>query len=665
LEKKAMMHLIGIQSVLRHARRFLRLSAVAAMILVPAVSAAGPIKLLTRERIRVINMIPNAQSGETGQDSEPNLAVNPANVDRIVGTAFTQNPSGATNRAPIFVSLDRGNTWALNNIVPSGNGMTGDISVAFPTSNGRLYAGILRGGSGLRMQILRTADPSGAAVMDSLVDRAGSGVDQPWTETRSTTVSGASVDRVYVGNNDFNAANGRTASVEHSLNAGTAPAPAGFTTDRLEVRNTNGQDMPAIRTTVHSNGTVYAVFYRWVSGATPNARCDVVVVRDDNWASAGMPFRDLVDAGDGLAGVRVAQNVLVPAFPANLGSNRLVASNLSIAVDPSNAQSVWVAWADRVGTNDYTLHVRRSTDGGATWSADLLSVTNATNPALAVNSAGVVGVLYQQLTGTAPSQRWETRLRRSTTGSSWSNRLLANTPDNNPAPTFQPYLGDYADLVAVGKRFFGVFSASNIPDMANFPNGVTYQRNANFTTHTLLDTNGTTPVAASIDPFFFRVEPIPIFDICKLSPKSCVLIKLDPGRIRFDCQVIPCRVIDPIPKNCLVKFECPGCGPLGLCPPWYHIYLDGADPRIWQVEVLTNAGDPVPHSVRPTDRGVVVSFRPSRGLFKKGSIGDYVLAFESGHVKKGAKVTFRTRLETSSFPFDEHVKRRTDGRPGL
>jgi len=34
---------------------------------------------------------------------------------------------------------------------------------------------------------------------------------------------------------------------------------------------------------------------------------------------------------------------------------------------------------------------------------------------------------------------------------------------------------------------------------------VKYQRNADFTSHTLLDTDGTTPVDISIDPFFFKV----------------------------------------------------------------------------------------------------------------------------------------------------------------
>jgi len=52
----------------------------------------------------------------------------------------------------------------------------------------------------------------------------------------------------------------------------------------------------------------------------------------------------------------------------------------------------------------------------------------------------------------------------------------------------------------------GFFCANNTPDLANFPQGVHYQRNADFTTNTLLDVTGLTPVAISIDPFFFHIS---------------------------------------------------------------------------------------------------------------------------------------------------------------
>jgi hypothetical protein len=46
------------------------------------------------------------------------------------------------------------------------------------------------------------------------------------------------------------------------------------------------------------------------------------------------------------------------------------------------------------------------------------------------------------------------------------------------------------------------------PDSANFPNGVTYQRNANFNTHILFGLNNVTPILVSIDPFFFKIAPL-------------------------------------------------------------------------------------------------------------------------------------------------------------
>jgi len=98
-----------------------------------------------------------------------------------------------------------------------------------------------------------------------------------------------------------------------------------------------------------------------------------------------------------------------------------------------------------------------------------------------------------------------THLQRSPNGIVWTDLVLATVPATTPVKTFDPYIGDYDHLVAMGSKFFGIFSANNTPNMANFPNGVTYQRNANFTTHTLLNVNNSSPVAASIDPFFFKV----------------------------------------------------------------------------------------------------------------------------------------------------------------
>src|SRR5438132_803614 len=128
-------------------------------------------------------------------------------------------------------------------------------------------------------------------------------------------------------------------------------------------------------------------------------------------------FRALVDASDHLPGRLVATHVTIPWSNApTLGQER-IGSTLSIAVDALHSDTVYLAWADRVGTGDiYTVHVRRSTDRGATWSSDLRTLTNATDASLAVSTNGTVGLLYQQVTGPAGASRWVTRLEQSRDG---------------------------------------------------------------------------------------------------------------------------------------------------------------------------------------------------------------------------------------------------------
>jgi hypothetical protein len=317
-----------------------------------------------------------------------------------------------------------------------------------------------------------------------------------------------------VGNNDFSSPGGKTATIDTSLDAAIS-APV-FQSIRIEKRTTSGQDGPPIRPALHADGTIYAAYYGWRTFTGGVATADVVVVRDDAGASGPNPFTALLDLpGDGLAGRRVVTGVTVPfenfSHP-NFGQERFVASNLSIAVDPRPGMSdkVYVAWADRASaTAPYTLHVRGSTDSGKTWSrVDLRTVPNATNPALAINARGTLGFLYQQVCDTEGGQRWNTCFERTHSNFAESHSVvLASVPANTPPWQFLPYIGDYEHLMAVGEDFYGIFSANNTPDPDNFPNHVKYQRNAVFdrVSPKLLGVDGTTPVAVSIDPFFFRV----------------------------------------------------------------------------------------------------------------------------------------------------------------
>ena len=445
------------------------------------------------DHITVVNMIPRSLSGETSQDSEPNLAVNPANPLEIAGTAFTPSPGGSTTRSPIFYSSDGGETWSVRDVI-AGTPVR-DQTLRFASTGGTLYTSVLWGTGNniafINFDILRTQTPAGPGAMTLLARRQND--DQPFVQA-ATVPSGK--DRVYVGSNDHAPAN-VPATIDSSQDAG-APVPT-FSTLVLEAR-TVVRDGFQTRPAIHPDGTIYAAFYALIGGTTST---DVVVVRDDNWGNGVSPYQALIDT-DGRPGMRCATGVTNPFLSLFMGQQR-IGGDLSIAVDPRRSATVYICWGDMQG-GTYTLHVQKSDDSGATWAGDVRTIGNATNPALAIDSDGRLGLLYQQVVGTSPAQRWRTTLELTRSDfASFSTHILADTPASTPASVFQPYLGDYLYMMAVGRTFYGIFSANNTPDHANFPNGVTYQRNASFTSHTLRNVDNVTPVPVSIDPFFFKV----------------------------------------------------------------------------------------------------------------------------------------------------------------
>jgi hypothetical protein len=447
--------------------------------------------------ITVVNIIPNSSSGERNQDSEPSIAVNPANPLEIAATSFTPSPNAGSQNSPIFFSSDGGNTWSLLDLI-AGTPVR-DQTVRFASTSGNLYGGVLWGPGGLstiNFDILRTNDFSGLTQMTRLARRQND--DQPFIQS-ATVLSGpgAGRDRIYVGSNDHAPAN-VPATMDLSLDAANAAATtATFVIEGRTVVRDGFQTRPAI----HDSGVIYALYYALITGSS---NCDVVIVRDDNWATSATPFNALIDSGDSRQGVRIVTGISNPFLSLFLGQQR-TGGDLSIAVDPNNNATVYVCWGDLQGST-YTLHVRKSTDSGATWSGDLRTITNATNPALAINNKGRLGFLYQLVNGTGTNQRWQTMVELTHSDfASITTHVLANTPATTPAKTFDPYLGDYLYMMAVGESFHGIFCANNTPDKANFPNGVKYQRNANFTTKTLLNVDNVTPVNVSVDPFYFQV----------------------------------------------------------------------------------------------------------------------------------------------------------------
>src|SRR6266513_1575526 len=235
--------------------------------------------------VRVVDMIPASLSGETWQDAEPFLTPFASNPNLLAASAFTPNPGGpASTTAPIYVSDDGGNTWSLRNTLPS-NVQTADITHA-PGGPPALYATILSTPS-IALKDLETSDVLSATTMTQ--DATRPNVDQPFVRA----IRAASTDRLYVGINDFDAPNGRTATVDVSLNVGST-----FTSRRIESRNTLGQNGPSIRPAVAQNNTVYVAYFGWRSNAGDTITSDIVVARDDNGAPTTPPSHNARDSSD-------------------------------------------------------------------------------------------------------------------------------------------------------------------------------------------------------------------------------------------------------------------------------------------------------------------------------------------------------------------------------
>src|SRR5271155_5062331 len=65
-----------------------------------------------KAQVSVVDMVPASNSGETNRDSEPSLAVNPANPSVLTASAFTPDPGG-TLTGVLYFSIDGGQTWQL------------------------------------------------------------------------------------------------------------------------------------------------------------------------------------------------------------------------------------------------------------------------------------------------------------------------------------------------------------------------------------------------------------------------------------------------------------------------------------------------------------------------------------------------------------------------
>jgi hypothetical protein len=397
--------------------------------------------------ITVVDVIPNAASNETGQNSEPSLAVDPLDPTQMVSGSFPGS-SG-----PFWKSTDGGTTWSS-----FGGISNSDKSLAWRQDGVAPLAATLTVISNPPLVDNISTFQGGASNFGSAVfTTPNAALDQPWIRTGPG-------GQTYVALNHLGNAGGQTAS----MGVGSTNAAGPFTTVKLETVNpAGGQDAPSVRQAVNGS-TVYAAFTRWgtgtaVTGGSIFSASQVVVVKSTN---AGATFSGGVSAASTtgyFSTSNTAQNT-----PLSLGQER-ISSDLAIAVDPNNANRVVVAYGDRTGAGVVQLKVVESTDGGATWSAPKFTTpTNVRSalPALSILTNGDVGLLYATYTpgGAIPDATGTLSQHLLTTTNDFAtttDTLLGTETNTTPGIVFNPYVGDFYDMTSVDDTFYGIFSASN------------------------------------------------------------------------------------------------------------------------------------------------------------------------------------------------------------
>jgi hypothetical protein len=445
--------------------------------------------------LSITDIIPFSDSGETAQNSEPSLAVDPLDPRLMIAGVF------GSSTHPYFMSTNGGTAWSDYGTINHQ-----DKSLAWLQDGSAALTATL-----LNDVISTYSGTIGGSNFGSAINTFNNGhsLDQPWIRTGPS-------NHVYVAYNDLFYAGpskgGATAFVLVSANGGSTYTAVSV--DRLA--SSTLQDAPSVRLAVNGN-TVYAAFTHWTSvidsttGAT-RYTSQVVIVRSDNGGADN--FTALGNAGNG---VQVAAPT---SYATDRGSVSLALgqertdAELAIAVDPNNPNRVIVVYGAAPGASISTantqLIVAESTNGGATWKTDYTLSASSTNyalPGLSILANGSVGLLYCDYNIT-PNTLDQHLLTTTDDFTTTSDVLLGTESNATPTSQFNPYIGDFFDLTSVGNNFCGIFCASNADNGTDAQlNSVTaFLRNHSGTPgmpgFQVTDGSGN-PVTASIDPYVF------------------------------------------------------------------------------------------------------------------------------------------------------------------
>ena len=419
----------------------------------------------------VSNTVANFAATENGGDGEPSIAVNPSNPREIVIASFAQNTG-------FWHSLDAGATWTFQNSYtqPPGRGsIPRDQQLDFTRGN-LLGATFLEGGGNIVTGTTANAALNGSwnwplnAGNAVLTNTQGvNNSDQPWIVS-AKRFNALAQDDFFVAYDDFSGA------PDMQVTVANAADPPTFANDTQVGQGGNcpGGSLacatnPGLRLNADPRtGAVYAIWQTTSNAVNGDLSVDVdihvnrTVDGGANWTLNGSTTGVVVASG--------ASNQRDPKFGT---VNALIGGVHHLAVDPVTGDAYVVyACGDETGGDNPLCLVRMHDDGSGTGTMTIdppqtITTEHSALPSIAIATNRVIGVLYQTFDGFSGDgfPVYSAHLSVSDDqGATWSDRTLLTSvsPVTDNGNNRQRVLGDYQEIVAVGRTFYGTFTGNGV-----------------------------------------------------------------------------------------------------------------------------------------------------------------------------------------------------------
>jgi len=441
--------------------------------------------------------------------SENSIGINPLNSDNHM-ISFNE-----LNSQPAFFTTNGGTSYIGSESNPNGIGNAGD-PVAFYNINGDAYWCTLRsfgsgpGGcgfakttnNGTTWTTLGNPHPNGASSQD---DKQHAACD----------LSGVYPNNVYCAWTDFNLGSPQPVSFSRSTDGGV-------TWQSIINLQAGSNWSHGANISTGPNGEVYVAWGHYTGSAFPET--GIGFAKSTNGGQSfstpiiAFPISGLRTSNGGIAAYN---NTRANSFP-------------KMDVDRSTGSRrgwIYITYPDR-STGDADVYVRRSTDGGTTWSPAIRINDDAIGnskqqwmPSIAVDkSSGTVAVGYHNMDTTVSMLTARYMAVSIDGGNTWERGRVSDvrwTPAPFPSPYAGGYAGDYYETIAQDGKAWTTWSDNRLsasiwqaytskitigPSITHTPLGNTEQLNGNRLVSCIINTAGS-GINPNLTKLYYRMQP--------------------------------------------------------------------------------------------------------------------------------------------------------------